>query len=124
MSFGVETALPILCLAALGWLVPWAIQRMMPDRLPALALSLVAATGVLSVIGAGLFAWLYVQQGLAPAALGTGAAVAHFFGLGLRGAIVWGPVLLLTGLSLGRGIEAGRGNGWAPRDGSSRVTRL
>ncbi|MEL6643146.1 MAG: hypothetical protein AAFQ79_04365 [Pseudomonadota bacterium] len=116
MSFGIETALQILCLAALGWLVPWGIQRGMPDRQSALALSLVASAGVLSVIGGGLFAWLYVRQGLAPEALGAGAVIWYFFGLGLRGAIVWGPILLLTGLSLGRGIEARRGQAMAARE--------
>lgn len=116
MSFGLETTLPILCLGVLGWCVPWGVQRMMPDSLVALLLSLIASAGVLSVMGGALFAWLYVQQGLAPEALGTGEGLAHFFGLGLRGAIVWGPVLLLTGLSLGRGIEARRGRAMAARE--------
>lgn len=116
MSFTVDTAIPILCLAALGWLVPWGIQRWMPDRMSALALSLVASAGVLSVLGGVLFAWLYIRQGLAPQALGAGAVIWYFFGLGLRGAIIWGPVLLLTGLSLGRGIEARRGQAMAARE--------
>lgn len=116
MNFGLETALPIVILGALGWLVPWALQRMMPDRLAALALTLVASAGVLSVIGGAVFAALYVRQGLAPETVGTSAAAVYFFGLGLRGALVWGPILLLTGLGLGRGIEARRGRAMAARE--------
>ena len=64
-----------------------------------------ASALILILAGAAIFAALYAAEGV-DLARRPGAAAVHFLRLGLSSAIVWLPVLLLTGLALGQRSEA------------------
>ena len=119
MEFAVATILPIVALGVAGALVPIAAMRLMPDTLIGLSLAAVLSVILLTVGGAILFAFIYGGSGVAVAnRLGGAFSVPlHFVGLGLRAALVWAPVLLLTLIALGQGIERRRGERLAARDG-------
>jgi hypothetical protein len=99
------TLLPLALLAAGGALVPLALYRLHGPRLLPLALNLAVSTGLLVLAGAAIFAALYAAEGV-DLARHPGQAALHFLGLGLSSALVWLPVLLLTGLVLGQRSEA------------------
>ncbi len=111
-----DLILSVLFLGALGWAVPRALMRALPDSLRGLAVALALSVPILALAGAGLvFAQYAWQTGPGVAASAPGAA-AHFWHLGLRAALIWGPVLALTALALGTGIERRRGERMAARD--------
>lgn len=101
LDLSLQTLWQAALLAALGALVPLALYRLHGVSLTALAVNLFASALALTAFGAVLFGALYLRQGvpLSPALAG------HFLTLGLSGAIVWGPVLLLTGLGLAQRSE-------------------
>jgi len=92
-------------LAAGGALLPVALYRLHGPRLAPLALNLAASALLLVFAGAATFAALYAAQGV-DLARRPGAAALHFLRLGLSSALVWLPVLLLTGLALGQRSES------------------
>lgn len=118
MEFTLATLPPIVGLGILGALVPWAIMRFSEDSLAALARAGALSAVLMIAAGAGLFLWLYGAAGMPAARLASdpGAAARHFIGLGLRSALVWAPVLVLTLIGLGQGIERRRGKAMARRD--------
>ena len=99
------TLLPLALLAAGGALVPVALYRLHGPRLAALAVNLAVSALLLILAGAATFAALYAAEGV-DLARRPGAAALHFIRLGLSSALVWLPVLLLTGLALGQRSEA------------------
>lgn len=99
------TLLPLALLAAGGAFVPVALYRFHGPRLASLAANLVISAFILILVGALTFAALYAAEGV-DLARRPGAATLHFLRLGLSSAIVWLPVLLLTGLALGQRSEA------------------
>lgn len=105
IDWSLGTLLPIALLAAGGGFVPIALYRLHGPRLAPLALNLLASALILIVAGAAIFAALYAAQGV-DLARHPGAAAVHFLRLGLSSALVWLPVLLLTGLALGQRSEA------------------
>ncbi|MCU0855378.1 MAG: hypothetical protein MUF63_10850 [Rhodobacteraceae bacterium] len=105
LDWSLGTLLPLALLAAGGALVPLALYRLHGPRLAPLALNLAASALILIFAGAAIFATLYAAEGV-DLARRPGAAVVHFLNLGLSSAIVWLPVLLLTGLALGQRSEA------------------
>ncbi|MEM6824204.1 MAG: hypothetical protein AAF566_03765 [Pseudomonadota bacterium] len=112
------TVLTILILAALGWAVPWALMRVMPDSLRGLLAAILIAIPALTLLGSGVFVVLYGKQ-LGTEGLGAMAgvgAVWHFWSLGVRAALIWGPILAITALALATGIERRRGERMARRD--------
>lgn len=117
MTWTVETALPIIAFGALSAFLPWFFLRWMDDSLRGLARAVALSAVFLVIAGAALFAVLYAREGAPLASLTAepGAALLHFFWLGLQSAIVWLPILLLTALGLGQGIEARRGRAIAAR---------
>ena len=100
-----QTILPLVLLAAGGAAVPVALYRFHGPGLRALALNLLASALILVAAGGAVFAVLYALEG-ADLARRPLAAVLHFLNLGLSSALVWLPVLLLTGLALGQRSEA------------------
>jgi hypothetical protein len=99
------TLLPLALLAAGGALVPLALYRLHGPRLAPLAINLAVSSLLLILAGAAFFAALYAAEGV-DLTRRPGAAALHFLRLGLSSAIVWLPVLLLTGLALGQRSEA------------------
>ncbi len=118
MEFATATIVPILILGAAGALVPIGAMRLMPDTLTGLSLAALLSVILLTIGGAILFIILYGNPGVAVTRqTGVQSSVhVHFSGLGLRAALVWGPVLLLTLIGLGQGIERRRGASMAARD--------
>lgn len=102
-TFG--TLLPLAVLAAGGAFVPLALYRLHGPRLAPLALNLAVSALLLILAGAAVFAALYAAEGV-DLARRPAAGALHFLRLGLSSAIVWFPVLLLTGLALGQRSEA------------------
>jgi hypothetical protein len=84
--------------------VPLAFYRLHGPTLRALAVNLLLSAVVLILAGGAVFAVLYALQGADLARRPLGALL-HFLSLGLSSAIVWLPVLLLTGLVLGQRSE-------------------
>lgn len=105
LDWSLGTLLPLALLAAGGAVVPLLLYRFHGPRLLPLALNLAASALLLILAGAAVFAALYAAEGV-DLARRPGAAAVHFIGLGLSSAIVWLPVLLLTGLALGQRSEA------------------
>jgi hypothetical protein len=105
LDWSLGTLLPLALLAAGGALVPLAVYRLHGPRLAPLALNLAASALLLIIAGAAIFAALYAAEGV-DLARRPGAAAVHFLRLGLSSALVWLPVLLLTGLALGQRSEA------------------
>jgi hypothetical protein len=97
--------LPVLALGALGWLVPRLLGQVWPEGVRPLLLLALVSTLLLIALSAGLFALLYVWQGLPVAALlgpGVAAGLGHFLRLGLLSALVWAPIMVLTVAGLPR----------------------
>ena len=109
------TIFGIAVLAFLGWAVPVLAMRMLPDTLRSVVIAALIALPVLTLAGAGVFAWLYAER-VGSAALSAPGALAHYGWLGVRGGLVWGPVLALTALGLAHGVERRRGERMAARD--------
>jgi hypothetical protein len=105
LDWSLGTLLPLGLLAAGGALVPIALYRLHGPRLAPLALNLAVSALILIIAGAAIFATLYAAEGV-DLTRRPGAAAVHFLNLGLSSAIVWLPVLLLTGLALGQRSEA------------------
>ena len=84
--------LPCLLLAVLGWVVPMAVARALPQSLPGLVANGAVSAVVLLSIGAALFAWLY---GPASGTVWQEARL-HFVLLSARAMIVWGPLMVLS----------------------------
>ena len=105
LDWSLGTLLPLALLAAGGALVPLALYRLHGPSLFPLVLNLLVSALLLVVAGSALFAVLYAAEGV-DLARRPGAAVLHFLRLGLSSALVWLPVLLLTGIALGQRSEA------------------
>ncbi|MEL6960604.1 MAG: hypothetical protein AAGL89_16820 [Pseudomonadota bacterium] len=91
--------IPALCLAFMGWAVPKLLALFWPEGVKWLfALAFVSAC-VMSLAGAGFFAFLYAQQGVDVGLLveqqGLGT-VAHFGKLSAISALLWGPLMVLS----------------------------
>lgn len=110
-----STILPILVLGALGFAVPVVVMRFMPDTLRGLAVGVMLSVVLLTLFGSALFVWLYAE-GVGLGVILDPAGLVHFWGLGVRAALVWLPILALTALGLGQGIERRRGERMAARD--------
>lgn len=97
-------------LALAGAVVPILMARLFEDTLHGLAQALAASCVVLVLAGALLFVAVYAEAGLDVRRLAERPAesLRLFLWQGLRAAIVWVPILLLTAISLGRGVEARR----------------
>ena len=104
----IETVIPLALLGAGGALVPLLIYRFHGPTLGALVLNLLASAMLLFVGGTLVFGVLYVIEG-ADLSRRPGAAVLHLARLGASAALVWLPILLLTGLVLGTRSEARMG---------------
>lgn len=113
MSAG--TLIAILVLGLLGWAVPVLLMRVLPDTLRGLAVAILVSVPVLTLAGAGLFVWHYARR-VGLGALADPGAALHFWNLGVRAALIWGPVLALTALGLAHGIERRNGERMAARD--------
>lgn len=98
LDWTLETLLQIAGLGVLGALVPVVGYAFHGPGFRALAVNLVLSALVVYALAVALFAALYLGQGVPL----SGAAVARFLVLGAQSAIVWLPVLLLTGLGLGQ----------------------
>lgn len=109
------TVMAVTLLGALGWAVPFTLMRFLPDSLRGLLIAVIASVAFLALFGSGLFLWLYAGEIGFSAAL-TPEAALHFWGLGVRAALIWGPILALAALALGTGIERRRGERMAARD--------
>lgn len=107
------TILSILALGGAGALVPLGLMRMMPDSQKGLVLALIASIVILKALGAALFAWTYGREIGVDAASGL---VAHFWNLGGRASLIWGPILALTAYVLATGIERRKGERMAARE--------
>ncbi len=118
MEFTVSTLLPMMTLGALGAVVPIALAGRFDDTLAGLGRALAVSVLALVVAGSVLFVLLYGDQGVGIADLMArpGAAVRHFVLLGLKSALVWGPVTALAALVLAQGVERRRGERMAARD--------
>ena len=118
MDWTVGTLLPLITLGALGAAVPMAVARRFPDTLKGLAWSLGVSICLLVLAGGLLFVLLYGDRGVELSALASspGQAVRHFAVLGIKSALVWGPVTALTALTLAQGVEARRAKRLAARD--------
>lgn len=117
MNWTVETLIPVVLLATLAGALPWALLRNFPRSQRSLALALAGSSLVLCVAGGVLFAGLYLLGGLPTEAL-TDAPLSnalYFLRLGLSSAIVWLPILLLSGFALAQRIEAEKGAALAAR---------
>ena len=118
MDLTVSALLPLVTLGTLGAVIPAALAPRFPDTLAGLARALLLSVVLLIGAGSLLFILLYRDQGMDLAALAsdTGAALWHFSGLGLKSALVWGPVTALTALVLAQGVERRKGERMAARD--------
>ncbi len=118
MDFAIATLLPMITLGALGAVVPIALAGRFEDTLGGLWRALAVSVAVLILAGSVLFVLLYGDEGVEVSALGShpGAAIRHFAALGLKSALVWGPVMALTALVLAQGVERRRGERMAARD--------
>ena len=112
------TVLAILLLALFGWAVPVILMRFLPDSLRGLLAAVLIAVPLMTLGGSGIFIALYGRQ-LGVSALGAAAtpeAALHFWSLGVRAALIWGPILAITALGLAQGIERRRGERMAARE--------
>jgi hypothetical protein len=105
LDWSLGTLLPLALLAAGGVLVPLALYRLHGPGLVPLALNLLASACLLILAGSVVFAALYVADGV-DLARRPAAAALHFLRLGLSSALVWLPLLLLTGIALGQRSES------------------
>lgn len=116
LDWTLETLLQIAGLGALGVFVPILIYGLHGPGFRALALNLAASVGIVYALSALLFAALYLRQGVPL----TSEAFGRFLGLGAQAAIVWLPVLLLTGLGLGQRSAARQSRERERREAASR----
>lgn len=118
MDFTAGTLIPLVALGALGALLPIALRRVFPDTLHGLLQALCLSVVILVFVGAGLFVYLYARDGFSVGALAAQPAdgARYFIALGLKASLVWAPILALTGISLGRGVEERRSRRLAARD--------
>lgn len=105
LDWTLGTILPLVLLAAGGVALPLGFYRLHGPRLAPLAVNLAVSACLLILAGAVTFAVLYAAEGV-DLTRRPGAAALHFLRLGLSSALVWLPVLLLTGLALGQRSEA------------------
>ncbi|UWQ19029.1 hypothetical protein [Jannaschia sp. M317] len=91
--------LPVLFLAALAWIVPWGLGRVLPEGLGWLIVNGMISVVALAVGAGALFVLLYGSAG----GVVWQEAPWHFVSLSARSAIVWGPVLVLSLANLPRG---------------------
>ena len=106
----------MLALAALGWLLPRALGRILPRSWRGLCAN--AALSVVLLLGAGaaLFAWLYGSA----AGLVWREAPLAFVHLAAKAGLVWGPVAALSLSALPRGWPDGA---WALPGAADRDLR-
>lgn len=118
MDWTISTLVPIVTLALAGGVLPIFLSGRFPDTLNGLAKALALAAAALIVLGAILFAALYSDAGISFATLAERPvdSVRHFLGLGLKAALIWGPILLLVGFGLAQGVERRKGERMAARD--------
>lgn len=89
--------LPTLALMALAVLIPRSIERWTPETLFGLALTAFLGAIALWLCSGLLFALLYNwQDPRVLDLLGQSRGAAHLATLGLKAAIIWAPMLLLT----------------------------
>jgi hypothetical protein len=97
--------LPALVLAALGFVVPRLLARVLPEGVKPLLLNAFLSTVMLFALSAVLFVVLYVWQGMSFANIAEGglAQSVVFFGrLGLIAALIWAPIMVLSVAGLPR----------------------
>ncbi|MEM9974385.1 MAG: hypothetical protein AAF771_09410 [Pseudomonadota bacterium] len=118
MDWAQQTLPPLILMGTLAVILPRFFMRYVGLSLAALAQWLVITAGLLVVVGAALFALVYLRAGLDLAALAGRplAAAWHFVGLGFSTALIWLPLLLLTGLQLAMRVERLKGEAIAARD--------
>ena len=113
----IDTVISVVVLGALGAVVPWLLMRLLPDSQRGLIVAVGVSIVLLTLLGSALFLWLYADEigldGLS--ALIRLDALIHFYQLGIRAAVIWGPILALTALGLAQGIERRRGERLAAR---------
>ncbi len=106
-----NTGVPVALLAAgAAWLPRLLAGRTLSQARLAMAVALTAL--LLIALGAGIFALLYALEGAPVARALAGDAVgllSFFFGLSLRAALFWAPVLALVWYVLAQGVERRRG---------------
>lgn len=105
LDWTLQTLVPLALLAAGAVVFPMLFYRRHGPQLRSLALNLLTSAAILVLLGTAIFAVLYVCEG-ADLSRQPSAALAHLFTLGLSAALVWLPILLLTGISLGIRSEA------------------
>ncbi len=101
----VQTLIPLFLLAAGAVLLPVLFYRLHGPRLAPLAINLLVSALCLVALGTAIFTGFYLWGGADLTRRPAGAA-AHLIGLGLSAAVVWLPILVLTGISLGIRSEA------------------
>ncbi len=118
MDWTLATLLPLVTLGALGAIVPIALAPRFPDTQPGLARAIALSVVLLVLSGTILFVMLYSEAGMSPGQLAQRPtdSLRHFLALGLKSALVWGPVTALTALVLAQGVERRRGERMAARD--------
>lgn len=93
--------IPAVILGLLALLVTRGVERLLPETLGGIALTALVSCGLMWLLSALLFAvWYLLQAPGAAALIGSGAR--HFGLLGLKAALVWGPVVALTVSTAGR----------------------
>lgn len=100
----IEVALPLLAMGVAGWLVPWALGRLLPEGAWWLVFNAVLST-ILLAAGAGVgFLLLYGEAG----GVVWGTAPGHVVALAARSALVWAPLMVLSLANLPRGWTRAR----------------
>lgn len=94
-----EVVLPLIGLAVLAWLVPWALGRVLPEGVAWLLVNGLLSTVALAAAAAAGFVLLYGGAG----AVIWREAPWHFVLLSARSAIVWAPVMVLSLANLPKG---------------------
>jgi hypothetical protein len=97
--------LPTLVLAALAFVVPRLLGRVLPEGVKPLLLNAFLSTLLLFVISAAFFFSLYLWQGLSVAQImepGWAANIVFFGRLGMIAAMIWAPIMVLSVAGLPR----------------------
>lgn len=98
-AFANNLILPVICIVALGWVVPRLLALVMPEGVRPLIVLGVLAALILVLLSAGAFIVLYLMRGVPLAALfadGLWPGARYFLRLGLLSALFWGPIMLLS----------------------------